>query len=117
MADRPKSSRERLTECVLAYADAEDDDAYARAWDNLRKAIAAHHPAAIGELTRAAMAELKSRGIHVGRPRKVEGDVAASMVAAAGSVPKAAARLHVSARTLFRALRERKRVHAERVPF
>lgn len=117
VAQLRKSSGDRLTECIHAYVDADTEADFARARDNLRKAIAAHRSTAISELTREGMARRKREGVHVGRPHSVNPRIAAAMVELEGSIRKAAARLQVSASSIFRALRRRKDGRFERAPF
>jgi molybdenum-dependent DNA-binding transcriptional regulator ModE len=102
---RPQSAFERVTACIHAYVDADSDEEFARARDNLRKACAAYSQQATSELTREAMAKLKTAGVHVGRPPKVTREVAITVVAREGSMAKAALLLGVSWWTIRRALR------------
>lgn len=101
---RPQSPFERVTESIHAYTDADSDEDFARARDNLRKAIAAYSVTAAAELAREGQARAKANGIHVGRPAKVTPEVAALTVAELGSIVKAAKALEVSWRTVHRAL-------------
>lgn len=103
---RPRSPLERLTEAALAYANAESDDEFDRAKDNLRKSAAAFAPNDRSTAIREALAELKRRGLKLGRPRKVEPEVAVRMVEQEGGVRKAALVLRVSRMAVSRALRE-----------
>lgn len=105
LAKKPKSKLARLEEAALAYADAEGDDDFERAKDNLRKSAAAANPAVIAELTRAALAKLKRRGVKLGRPRKVDPADAVRILSEAGDIAEAAMRLQVSVKTVRRALR------------
>lgn len=82
------SGLERLREAALKYADAEGDEDFRRAEDNLRKAAAA--------LMRRA------RG---GRPATVAHEEALNALRAAGSLRRAAAVLGVSAWAVLRAIR------------
>lgn len=101
---RPKTPFERITECVLAYADAEDDDDFAHARDNLRKAAAAYGSSATSELVRDALAKLKAAGVKLGRPRKVTLELVAEVIVREGRVCRAAAVLGVSRWTIRRAI-------------
>lgn len=110
MAPRP-TKLARLRAAALAYAEADTDQDYDRADDNLIKSAAAARCAAIGKLTRDGMARLKAQGVHVGRPSKVDPELAAQAVAEAGSMKRAAVALLVSVRTVRRALRKRTEGH------
>lgn len=107
--ERPKSKSEWLREAALAYADADSDDeeAFTRAVDSLRKAAAAFGSATnerVGELTREALALLKSKGVKLGRPHRVSPEQAEQAIQKYGSVTKAAKRLRINRATLYRAL-------------
>lgn len=101
------SPLERLQEAALrlADADAEDEGAYQRAQDALRKAAEAYGRRAISEKVRQALARAKAKGRPVGRPPKVTADQASQMRAATGSNAEAARRLGVSRDTLAKALK------------
>jgi hypothetical protein len=105
VAERGINPQDRLAEAIHSYVDAESDEEFSRARDNLRKVIAAARPSAIGELTREALAALKAQGVRLGRPPKVKAEAAVLVIQAAPSVRVAAEQLGVSARTLYRLLR------------
>jgi hypothetical protein len=85
------SGLERLREAALRYADAEDDEDFRRAEDNLRKAA-------------YAIARRANGG---GRPAKVQVDTALAALRAVGSLRGAAALLGCSHVAVWRALRRR----------
>lgn len=103
---RPASALERLTEAALAYAEADRDDDWERAKDNLRKSATAYAAKHVSEATREAMARLRARGIHVGRPRKLDPETALRLVSEMGGIREAAIALQVSVWTVRRALRQ-----------
>lgn len=99
------SGVERLREAALAYAEADEDDEFARADANLLKAAAAARASAIAELTRRALANLRAQGVRLGGPRKVEPELALRTVEEAGSLKRAAVKLAVSVKTIRRAIK------------
>lgn len=101
----PMSPLERLTEAAISYANADSDDEYDRARDNLRKAASAFGNKA-GEAIRIALADLRARGIKLGRPRKIEPEVAVRLAEQTKSIRKTALMLGVSRKTVQRALRQ-----------
>jgi hypothetical protein len=107
LVHRPQSSLERLTEAALTYAGAEEDEDFARARDNLRKAAAAYGGKSMGDVIRERLADARTRGVRLGRPPLLEPEQARLMVVAAGGVGKAARVLQVSRFTVFRALRRK----------
>lgn len=102
---RPKTPFERVTEAAIAYVDADADEDFARARDNLRKAVAAYGSTALADLAREGLERAKAQGVHLGRPRKVTQEQAIALVVQQGSISKAAVLLGVSWRTVHRALR------------
>lgn len=122
---RPKSPSERLYEAALAYANADGDDDYFRARDNLRKAAAAASPAIRAEVDRELRSELtkkglervRAAGVHIGRPSKVHPAIAEKTVESVGSIDRAAALLRVSPSTIFRALKRVRGGLAKGLPF
>ena len=107
LAKRPATPIERVREAALTYAevDAEDDDAFRRADDNLRKAAIAYGAREVIDRIRKGLERRRQAGLHVGRPRKVEPKAAIDAVTETGSVQKAATKLGVSRYTVGRALR------------
>ncbi len=113
---RPTKPFDRAVEAALAYAEADADDevAYRRARDNLRKCVASCAPAVraemeselISRLTREAMAKLRARGVKLGRPHKIAPEEVALAVRRLGGAAKAAAALGLSERQVFRSLRK-----------
>jgi hypothetical protein len=101
---RPTSAFERVTESIHAYVDADSDEDFARARDNLRKAVAAYSSQALADLARDGQRRARESGVHVGRPPKVTPEVATRAVSEHGSIAKAAAALGVSWRCVHRAL-------------
>jgi hypothetical protein len=101
---RPQSPFERVSESIHAYVDADSDEDFARARDNLRKAIAAYSGAALLELAHEGQARAKANGVHVGRPPKLQAELVAEVVRREGSMAKAALVLRVSWWTVRRAL-------------
>jgi hypothetical protein len=104
LSKRPASALERLTEAAIAYAEAEEDDEFRRARDNLRKSAAAYAVRHPGETVREALARAKAQGVRLGRPPKLTPEKARELVDSAGSIKRAAAMLGVSRRTVRRAL-------------
>lgn len=105
LRSRPESPMARLCEAAIVYANAEEDDDFARARDNLRKAASAYGGMSVPELVRRALEEARQRGVRLGRPPKVEPELVAKMVLEVGGLDEVAARLSVSVWTVRRALR------------
>lgn len=102
--DSPKSEWEVLTENALAYANAESDEDFQRAKDNVRKAALTYGRVRHAEKTRQALAEAKASGTRLGRPPAVDAREAAQQAALAG-LSETALALGVSVSTIKRALR------------
>lgn len=109
LKQRPKSPLERLTEAAITYAEADGDEDYARARENLRKSSVAYAPSAraeiISQLTREALAKLKAQGVTLGRPQKEVDHAQLVLEAESASARAVAAKLGVSVRTVWRALK------------
>lgn len=103
--ERPRSKIDVLREVALRYADADTDEDFRRADENLVKASARAAYEAVSERIRRGIAERRARGERVGRAPKVEPERAARLAARVG-VAKAAALLGISQRTVYRALSE-----------
>lgn len=118
LIERRPSGMERVCECALTYyeADSEDDDAYRRAFDNLRKAVAAGRSDAISGLVKEALARAKACGVRLGRPPKLVIETAVAVVRETGSVRAAAVRLCVSVETVRRVLRKARRAGDNKNP-
>lgn len=100
------SGWERVHEAALELADAGDDDeGYARAVDNLRKASKAYGRRSFAEAVKAGLVEARRRGARMGRPSRVDPVQAADLARMFG-VRGAARMLGVSPMAVMRAKRQ-----------
>lgn len=104
LAKRP-ANFERVTEAVHAYSDADDDEEFARARDNLRKAAGAYGLRYHAERTAEGMAAAKARGVHVGRPPVHDRAKVLEAVRLFGGVRAAARAMGMDRRLLQRIIR------------
>jgi hypothetical protein len=104
LAHRPSNALERLTEAAIAYAEADEDEDFARARDNLRKAAGVYGRRHVGERIRERLAELRAAGVRLGRPPLVDKAVVQHLAKEVG-VGKAALLLGVSRVTVWRVVR------------
>lgn len=105
--DKSRSHLEVALDASIALADADtsDDEEWARAKDNWRKAVLAY---ARRELRAAIIAGLRRRaraGLSLGRPARLSRDEAVAAVARAGGVRAAARELGVARSVVTRALK------------
>ncbi len=103
---RPASALERLTEAAIAYAEADEDEEFNRARDNLRKSAMSYGQRGVGELIRERLAEARARGVRLGRPPKLDVASVEILVVQWGGVRSAARALGVAASTVVEALRK-----------
>lgn len=112
LARRPSSPLEYLCESALAYADADDDVAYERAKDNLRKAAMSYAAKgetpvfSISDYLKEKIAAARARGSRHGRPPSASTQLIASVAKQARSVTEAALQLGISRTTIWRALQK-----------
>lgn len=89
----------------MADFDSEGDDAaFRRASDNHRKAAISYAQYLHGERIKAALATRKRKGGKLGRPRKLNPELAELAVAEMGGAAAAARKFGVSRSTLYEAL-------------
>lgn len=100
------SAERRLLEAAIAWAEAEEDEEYERGRQSVLK-LARAYGRNWSEVVREGMRQARERGVHVGRPRKVEPKVARRLVRELGSIAAVASRLGVSWCAVKRALSER----------
>lgn len=113
---RHATTWERLTEAAINYADAVEQEEFARARDQLRKAAKAYGPDDHRHRTKAGMERAKAAGVVIHRPPKVTPVEVMEALKQAGSAKRASARLGISLRTLRRKLKELKS-HGPLPPF
>jgi len=97
---RPESPLARLEEAALTYADAEDDQAFARAKDNLRKSALVYSRRTHPESIRRGIERVRRLGKRLGRPLRLTSEDAVRLVEQHGSI-RAAARLSGIQRTVI----------------
>jgi DNA invertase Pin-like site-specific DNA recombinase len=116
LQERPKTPLELLTESALAYAEAEGDQDFARALDNLRQSANRYTRRSAKGVSpaelRALHDELERVQAKLGRPRRLKPEEIAEVVGRVGSQAKAARHLRVSLSTVIRAIRWIKRTNA-----
>lgn len=102
---RSESAMELLAAAALRYAEADEDEEFDRARDNLRKRAAAFGARFISEATKEALARRRAEGAKLGRPTKLNPDTVLRLVEDLGGRRRAAAALGVSRWTIWRATR------------
>lgn len=109
LQERPKTPLELLTESALSYAEAEGDQDFARALDNLRQSANRYSRRAGRDVTPEELSALRHELARVqaklGRPRRLTQEEIVEVLERVGSQAEAARQLGVSTRTVRRALR------------
>lgn len=106
LQQRPKTPLDRVREAALTYAEAEADEDFDRADDNLRKSAVAYTlKTRLAEMTKAGIEKARRKGVRIGRPPKLTEQGAVDLLRAhGGDVVEAAAAGQVHPKTLLKYL-------------